>query len=381
MEKKLLLALFLWVFQCSISIVLANNGFVLNNEPTRPGVYCDAPAPDNFQVTSRGSDFIAVAWDPISTGVTYSLVVSVKENETWIPMNTFTQIAAPFLTIEDIGFNDEVLLSLAAECSTGERSIYVIELLPKIILELSVPGRNPVNPQVFQPCKNIKLGEHNWVGFSVKKHGGTELESNIFEVVVTGNINTSYIDIKRNSSQTVIYAVDDNNFFPPPTITNAPNPFKVSDISDPDLFDGIGRVSIKVTDVPEWSVNICQSPVPVWNTNYEFKVLTANLTVETSPESPKEHSDGSEGNKTSGKLKANSPFSEILLVFLEVENQLKEDAVISLLNIAGQIILEQQVVIPFDQIAIPTSSIPTGLYALQIKTSTQIRTIKVQKLD
>ncbi len=163
-------------------------------------------------------------------------------------------------------------------------------------------------------------------------------------------------------------AANDANDIPPPTI-KAPNPFKINNESNPILPYLIGRIAITAVFSPERAVKICINPEPSWDTDYDMNVMVAEIVAAPGEDIAEDHSSG-DLVKNPGKLKAISPFFETLHVFFSEETkQEREEAIITLLNTEGEIVIKQHVLFPFDQVSMPTNAVPAGLYVLQLTTT------------
>jgi hypothetical protein len=78
-------------------------------------------------------------------------------------------------------------------------------------------------------------------------------------------------------------------------------------------------------------------------------------------------------------VKAQSPFDEVLNVFLPETFLNNGNCIFRLLDLKGQILMEQNIEVVSPQIAFPVESLIPGVYMLQIESESEIQITKVVK--
>lgn len=352
----------------------SNEPLILENTKIRVET-CDVPPPDSFRVISRGPNFISVTWQPTAATNTHTITVLTKTDTTeWVLLGTFHNIPGSSYTVSSVPFDVECKLIIATNCPDGQPSTQTKSCIDKIILELTTGGRRPYNPKPIS-CTNILYNNWEWVGFLVLQEG-TYAPSNMFEIKVIGD----KIQIKRVFDPTVVYATLDDNTFPG-LPKYPPNPFKLIKKIPNALIEDIGRLAVTKSGV---SLDICQAASnPVWNNSFSFTVMKADAVYGFAPPPPFEYSDRSVRNPTPkiGKIKAQSPFKETLNIFVDQPNQVERNVSIRLLNTNNQIVLEQEVQTPFEQISLSAETIPPGIYVLRIETKDEVQSLKIVKIE
>ena len=278
-------------------------------------------------------------------------------------------------------FELECKVEIATNCDSGELSLESSKLQDKIIVELTTGGRIPVNPQTIS-CTDIPIptSASGWIGFQVIKTG--LIPQNIFEIkVVPIDPTTTKIQIKRVYENNVVYASDNQNFVPPPTL-QVDNPFKMILRTLNNDLD-IGKISVTKNTT---TVNLCQFiSDPPWNNAFNFIVMKSTIPNGMIAPSVFENTTNLQSPQFSDKpgfVNAQSPFCETLRVFFsEQSNYISQNATIRLLNSNGQIVMEEQIVPSFGQLSLPAQSIAPGIYFLQLEYEDETQTLKVVKIE
>jgi Secretion system C-terminal sorting domain len=293
-------------------------------------------------------------------------------------VDTFFNVPGTYFIVNNVPFEADTKFSLSTNCGNGETSSRVVIVFDKIILEVTTGGLVPINPQPF-PCLNMNYVLKKWVGFKVSstEFGGT---SNLFQFKLKQSNGTSTMQIKRVNYTNPIVAVDFDNRIPDifdPEL-GAPNPFFIKKMTSTGLLAGIG--SVLATLHPPF-VDLCKSNDP-WNNSYIFTPMYANAVIEEQPIQEPSHGRGSTSTAYGFEaIKVQSPFSETLNVIMNWSTKQEGCVNIRLLNMNGQIILEQKVKEPVEQFSIPVQEIPTGFYLLRLETMNTVQTYKVLKID
>ncbi len=214
MDKKLRLPLLLCLLHLTFTGVFATN----EPAPARDQMHadvCNAPAPDSFHVTNRGSNSIDLSWIPAWDGATHTLIILTKTNTTdWTPLDTLYNITGPSYTIYGITFQTECKIFIASNCSSGEPSSKQVFVLDKVILELVIGASAPVNP-VEVECNQMDFSspENTWLGFRVSRDNEGDDLSNLFEFEITHGkypeiLSDWKVKIKRYSADHPIVAAN-----------------------------------------------------------------------------------------------------------------------------------------------------------------------------
>lgn len=387
-KNNWILTLICLTFQ-AFNPILAINETSFSAQLNACGGFCDAPAPDNFQVTSRGPNSITLGWSPLIPDATYTLNIETREDSlsVWTPFNTLSQVHGSSITINDIPFGLECHFQLATNCATGEPSMFYSDLTSKFIIDLETVGRNPINPQSIS-CTQIENGIYEWVGFKVGRHGGNSLESNFFEITIDESEHSTTFNIKRVSDKTQIYAVSPSYVWPDPTI-QVGSPFEIIKFDrSTNLITDIGY--IQITTHPPFSYDIC--PIVnidyAWDDQYEFTLYTSTeienqIEGEGIPTPHLHRNDhGYQNEKASifsDILTAQSPCNENLNLFMNNPYMGEGKIKISLIGLDGKLFVEQLLEVPSDQYSLDVGNVNPGLYLLQIALDDKFQVAKIVK--
>ncbi len=389
MEKSTRIVLLFCIALCTISPALALGSSPFPKKiPFAPN-NCELPAPDNFRVESRGYDFIDIAWSPVSAASLHTLFVYTRTDSTdaWETFGTFNDLPGGSFSLEGVGFEHQCRLIIVTNCASGEPSSKqsVLEL-DKIILDLTTPGRVPINPVVVD-CHNIHVNDHEWVGFKVVEVvAGNQVAVNNEHLFEFGMPSKGNLQIRRVNQGGIIVAADDNYNYPnfPGETYPVHYPFLITKPLPNGAFQDIGRVSI-ILHGNKPLVDICIAPgPPKWNIiNYAFSALVAEKT-EDRPK-PMEETEEQQGKffrkNQLIQTKLNNPFAETLTLFIPEFVQEGGIFKLSMFNISGEIILEKQMTNVSGQISIETDKIMPGLYFVKVENDLSTKTIKAIKAN
>jgi len=356
------------------------------NEPARPPKvdpelhFCDAPAPDDFQVANIGSDFVSLAWVPAWVGAVHTLEISIEDSDNWVTLMINYNVPGASFTLYNLdpGY---YRARIVTNCSTGETSSNLSEVQFEFkIIDLSTAGRIPMNPVSVDDCEKIDYLNHEWVGFEV-----TEIEtgvSNLFEFTYTEGENPV---LKRVSYNHPIVAVDNSGKFPTndAPILKTPSPIRVDDIPqwNPDNVINIGYVICLDNFSASPTITLCKdedNPFLDWKPEYSFTALTAEDIVSDAPNS------GSTDKSIRDtidfvKIKAQTPFKESLNVFFPQILLDGSKTTIQLFNTNGQMIMLYNFDLNISQISLPTASLQPGIYILQVETNFGVQNLRIVK--
>jgi hypothetical protein len=346
---------------------------------------CNAPAPEDFHITSIGGNFIALAWIPVWVGGDHTL--TILENDSvggWIPFDTIYNVPGASYTVEGLESGKEYRFILATNCSTGAPSTLntIIDGIT-LIVDLAIIGRIPVKILPVD-CNNIPLN-NNWVGFKVEYINGGISVANYFEFVIVGasanNKFFSHVEIRRVYRDLPIVAVDPDAQWP---TCDVPIRFDVGTSFRMARLIGGGPNKeligwIKIYQNSASSISICADynhPTLPWKNAYTFTALIAPK-AGVSPGC----GDRSDNLTTANnEIRAQSPFDEILTLFFPQSFSGDVKVNIRLLNTNGQSVMEQVVEGVTSQVAFPVRTLVPGVYILQIKTKEETHSLKVLKV-
>ncbi len=383
MEKKLLCALLIIGSFIVFSTAAGSMPVSWNNTPIQELDTCDAPPPTNFHVTGRGLDFITVAWNPAWAGATHTLVVFTKSsNNNWVLLDTFFNVPGTGYTVQSVSFNDECKLVISTNCLSGERSIYVIEEIDKIIIELDVAGRRPKNPVKLDGCVGVSLEDFEWVGFQVNSLDGNQTKSNMFELKIISTLNEKNVKINRVFENIRIYAVDKNNFWPSPK-RFTPNPFKMAYLTEQGIPEDIGFVGLTTILYNPLHVELCKFLDYPWDDLYEYSIYVA---AEVYPPHPPEGTNDERENRkvqfaNYQTIKVQNPFGETISAFFPPNFKSNEKVKFQLFNLNGQQILNFNETNFEGQVFLPAKEVQNGTYFLRIFTEFDVFNFKIIKTN
>jgi hypothetical protein len=348
---------------------------------------CYAPAPDSFRITSVSSNFIALAWESAWSGAEQTLSV-LKRN----PTGAWEMFLPPFTvqgeayTVGNLTPGVEYRFIIATNCGPDEPSSLtkVIDGIT-LILELTIGGRTPINP-VPVDCHNINYLAHEWVGFKVEtisKEG--QHVSSLFEFQPYGDISSSgfltNVRIKRVDYSNPIVATNEEGKWPliQNPIVLAENPFRMGYKK----ANGISTYTIGYIDLTVYStsIDLCvddDNLLDPWRQSYEYTAMTAESATGVSP-TKSNNRDGSLSNHQEF-VRVQCPFNDFLEVFLPLVNQQNRHTKVSLINTAGQVLMEQIVDENCTIVSFYTGNLAKGIYFIRIESTGKVnnlRTIKV----
>lgn len=344
---------------------------------------CTLPPVQNLHVTSRGHGFVSLAWTPNFLEDEYTLTYFKKnENLEWVPVDTIFDVSNQTYTIWGIDQSTDLLIHLATNCSPMVPSTTPAVLeLPKIILDLVVGGRIPVNPVPVSDCSNINLEQH-WLGFKVSKNN-TSIFS-LFEVVLVDEV----FKIKRVQNSNTIVAVDGTNSFPiiPSDLYKiSGSRHRVRDLSvnDP-ILSTVGYVEYNILynlyGIPigaGWCID--SDSDPSWKSEYTFTAMKADQTV-IIPPGGSGTGGGSVNGGTLTDVQVENPFTDGIKIFGSKKMGEGSFLDVTLFDISGSEIQIKKIDYENDYIEIPVNNLNRGFYILHINHESENRVFKLQKL-
>jgi hypothetical protein len=379
MAKFLLSALFFWFHLFVTTPAFASEEPGNPEKISRLTEVCDAPAPDSFRITSIGGSFMTLAWKPAWEGATHVLYISQKDSSGgWTAQSVLPNVSGNTITVNGLIGGKEYRFRIATKCSSGDPSEFssIVDGIA-LIVELTLLGRNPKNPQQIS-CTDIDHTKHPWLGFRVAGNGA----SNLFEVNIHGVQEKPFASIRRVETVNPIVAVDDVLLFPnafDPIIEDVRVPFLIRNLNI-DPTKNIGWVEIVITSTNPLEFDMCKvlnDPQKPWDNGYDFTVIKASETI-------KIPSGGGTGQGFGQDPKENwfevqNPFSSNINIFIPHHSNIEGSVTVMLFNSNGQNILNQKIDMLDSQISLPTQWLKQGIYFLQIESNREVWQTKLIK--
>jgi len=393
MAKNILFSLLI----CSIYLVLASplagSETALLGKPTLKFPNCDAPPPDSFRITTFGYNFVTLTWKPAWPGATHTLVVFRKTDGdgAWIPVDTIFNVPEASCVISNMEYEPSKSgFMISTNCAYGipgdPTAVVEFDLPPiGLILELTIAGRNPINPAVIEPCTPIKIANHNWFGFSVSD--GLNIVANTFEVGVHNSADGHKYPVVKRVNEPPLVAGNQDFLYPQASqnssiffLGDPPAIFRVFLANSNGTFTPIGYVRITISGTGlDQSITICRLTTQPWNNTFGFKVLSASVADESHPQV---NENRFEIPLTSSEnIKVQTPFRDNLNVFLPESYLEKKQITFSLWDATGHQVIEKHYENTSEQISIPVETLSIGYYFLRIVSDRETRTIKIFKVE
>lgn len=331
---------------------------------------CNLPAPDSFQVSSRGPDFVTLSWIPIASGVSHTLQAFVKNaDSTWVQVSSIGNAMGTEHTFFDIPFDAECKFSIATNCGPDEPSIIKFFIEDKIILELSTGGRIPLNPVVV-PCENMNYHTNKWVGCGIVGHE----QNNMFEIEITKTPGVTRVRIKRVAYASPIVAVNASNTYPTLQMDNLPtgNPIKFDRKISFGTLEDIGFIKITLYQQPIIDFCIDQTNHS-WDNTYRYYPLVASQVLGE----PLEGSDNKIKDENVPLLLGNVHFMSSENGGLLINKPVGQNVELFLLDISGKILKNEQIENGGGTIYIKLTHKYSSPYFLLIKSETDCKIYKI----
>lgn len=373
MNKKLFFTLFY------LGIVFSPLVLPANGEPSpevyAAGVSCDAPPPENFRVTTRGTHFIGLEWEPIFEGADHFLEVFEETSSgDWSLLETFTSVQASSQNVTGLLPGKRYRFKIATKCSNGDPSTLVSIIDDStVILELTLGGRMPIEPQVKGDCEPLEyLGPKNeWVGYKVSYQEGDVIVTNFFEFVGPEESTEGVPQLRRFITYNDIVAADEDGLFPRETLPEVDLQYDEY-VYMGKIFNGffqqIGLVDISLQTDPV-AVTICKVHNGSWNESFTFEPMVARKASNVIP-----------NNRTfvsTNRFVVQNPIGESIDI-VAPSRDTKEYSVM-LWDTQGCLITQRQQL--WGNVSITDLILKPGVYILEIKSQGIFEIIKVIKTN
>ncbi len=257
---------------------------------------------------------MSLKWKPVAGVNAYFLLVSLQDSAGgWIPNQVFPNITDTLITVDGLEGGKKYQFKLSSKCPNGDVSglTSIIDGIA-LIVDLTINGRTPVNPQ---PINGVGIQYQNlhWLGFRVSGEGA----SGLFEVQVNDVTFEPVAWVRRVSLADKIVAVNFEGLFPSqviPVVEDVNIPFTIWNTLL--LQPLVGRVNlIKNSNFPEpptIDIIIDDASEPVWKSQYNLTVLWANSTIYVPPGGGGGTGQGLTKNNGRTFISVDSPFTDHL---------------------------------------------------------------------
>ncbi|MFN0213302.1 MAG: hypothetical protein ACKVT2_03530 [Saprospiraceae bacterium] len=352
---------------------------------------CDAPAPDSFHVTNAGTNFVNLIWQPAWPSATQTLVILKNDTYTnaWVSVDTIYNLSGSSYTFSNAQYGSTYRFVIATNCSNGEVSertatIDHIEL----ILDLTIAGLTPINPvTVPGVCPEIDYPAYNWVGFKIQNFNEFASASTLYEFKTNTENGNLYPVIKRVNYDGPMMAVAKSFLgtelkYPtwaiPIIRVFGSYSFVVRQYKDEINYITVGKVEVTLQQNPD-KVKICIDSSEPWNPSYIITPLIAEMANGFTPSGNESQTCINCG--LNEVIKAQSPFKDILNVFLPPSFVKRLPIKFQMLSLNGEVVIEHQFEAVSDPISISTEMLPRGFYMLRIEANGETQILKTIKAD
>jgi hypothetical protein len=362
-------------FMLCLSLLGAHN-FLLATELNSPVDTCMAPAPDSFRVTVVGTNFATLAWVPAWPGALHAIEVEKEEpNGSWEPISIYTHVPGESFTVSGLESGAHYRAFIATYCDSLEVSSLKDDTdFSTLIVELSIAGRNPVNP-VPVNCKNIAYADHEWIGFRVtnRKEAG-DVTYNFFEVTRPDEQSpqNSMGKVKRVFLNNRIVAMNLDKLWPTLSFPRreSDNPFNMAWLKPNGLLDfAIGRIELIME---EDYCDIC--PVGNWHSAFKFDPMVAEAVFSNSPD------DDRSSNSSNKDCFIQNLFSDQLKVQLPFEGFESRDINVRLISMDGKTHFQTYISSQDGVFTINTESLKPQMFVLILQYDQTVLSKRVLKI-
>jgi hypothetical protein len=303
---------------------------------------CNAPAPGNFRKTAEGPGYVTLGWEPVESGASHLLTVSeVLADGSETLVYTFDGISAVTKKVDGLKQRTRYKFKIYTKCADGNPSLIPSEVdIITLIIELTLAGRKPVNPQPVG-CSGIDYQnpEYDWIGFRLQKvKGDVILQENFFEFQREGEL----VSIKRAETDNVLVAANHlGDDYPDQTYTEIKTniPFRAAELIEAEQMEISAFASIALEFNSGWNetVDICCTYDPGQQLYYKYDVFVSNV---TGTESNQGLVRGIQGVDN---VKVVNPVQDFIEIISTVRGSFSsEDLIVSLLGIDGRILKQSE---------------------------------------
>jgi hypothetical protein len=239
---------------------------------------CNAPAPGNFRKTAEGPGYVTLGWEPVESGASHLLTVSeVLADGSETLVYTFDGLFSVAKKVEGLKQRTRYKFRIYTRCADGSPSLIPSEVdIITLIIELTLAGRKPVNPQPVN-CSGIEYNnpENEWVGFRIYRFDEGKIIENLFEFERIEETNN--VKIKRVEQENILVAANEANKFPTEftDIIFSINPFNLGESNlNGDSILLFGKIKVELNGWSSGTVSLCPDGSG-WNQDYFYEPMTA----------------------------------------------------------------------------------------------------------
>jgi hypothetical protein len=282
-------------------------------------------------------------------------------------VQTFDGLFAVTKKVEGLKHRTRYKFRIYTRCADGTPSLIPSEVdIITLIIELTLAGRKPVNPQPVN-CTGIEYNdpEYDWVGFRLRRMKGDNLiNENYFEFDRQGSTGELVIIKRAETANRLVAANDQGTDWPTINvpIVNTPNPIRAAETREFEPHKADAFASIVVGFNYGWTetVDLCGTIYPGQQTYFVYEAMVAQK-VEEKP------SQGLVSNRnTNDDISIVNPIFD----FVEILNPgLYKESNILLINIydaQGKLLKHTKESSSEGTILVDVRDVPTGLLFLSL---------------
>lgn len=338
------------------------------------GGICNAPAPTNFQVVQIGTTWVKLSWQTSNPSDAHR-VKTYETNSGLLVSNILVSPGSLVCTVTGLQPGVDYYSRVNVVCKNGYDSENNTEIThTTLIAELIVIGKDGTSntPQcsiTSAPGTCTFAPDGSESNFKIRPVNNPNLgrRFNVSKNQASGHLRTSL----QNTNTGEAYTIQCNN-------------------QDPDCQGTLFQISVNGQLIVSYELSYMPYPANqgVLNCNFldsNFEIVKLVPNGYNNPIGP---TTGSSKDFTNDKLSSlvplditalPNPFTESLT--LRFNTSSSEPIAIKLMNLNGQIVLEQQYQAGMEAIELNTATFPTGFYLLRVKTSQGEQTLKVVKTE
>jgi hypothetical protein len=346
---------------------------------------CNAPAPGNFRKTAEGPGYVTLGWEPVESGASHLLTVSeVLADGSETLVYTFDGISAVTKKVDGLKQRTRYKFKIYTKCADGNPSLIPSEVdIITLIIELTLAGRKPVNPQPVG-CSGIEYNnpENEWVGFRIYRFDEGKIIENLFEFEYLSEINTS--KIMRVEEESVLVAANEVGAWPTGqnSVVMTLNPFRVAEIvevSGIPSVDEFGAIRIKLTTGFEPTLELCIDPSIGWDGIYFYEPMVAASVEGGSVPTGGGPKYNLIRSNNSSQITVHNPFNETLDIHLN-KTVRSGTSIFYLFGSQGELIFERKLNCDEELFTINTANLPKGIYFAKILIGSEQFSYKLLKI-
>lgn len=326
---------------------------------------CNAPAPGNFRKTAEGPGYVTLGWEPVESGASHLLTVSeVLADGSETLVYTFDGLFSVAKKVEGLKQRTRYKFRIYTRCADGSPSLIPSEVdIITLIIELTLAGRKPVNPQPVN-CSGIEYNnpEIDWIGFRLQKvKGDAVILENYFEFQrdpLAGELTR----IKRvETNNNLVAASVDGTMWP--TLNNSnfftDNPFSVLEINEQSQVVALfGTTQVHYNYSWTQTVDLCALIGSNFSPYYRYETMVSAKVEDNNVQ-------GSMSKDYALKsIKVNNPVGDFLEFFIPSGLTQEQEIRVHILNSHGVILKSESIVGNSGTSWIDVSGLPSGIYFL-----------------